>query len=142
LEKKSIAEQVEREIFHEWLEKYHGNVEFIFHLGARTDTTEPNKNIFLRLNTNYSIELWKLCARYQIPVLYASSAATYGGGEHGFDDNQEMIPWLRPLNAYAKSKNDFDNWVLQQTFTPPHWYGLKFFNVFGPNEYHKGRMAS
>lgn len=142
LKDKRVAEQVEREIFHEWLDKHPGKVKFIFHLGARTDTTETNKNIFLRLNTNYSIELWKRCVEYQIPLVYASSAATYGAGEHGFEDNHEIIPWLKPLNEYGKSKNDFDNWVLQQNSTPPFWAGLKFFNVYGPNEYHKGRMAS
>lgn len=142
LEGKHIAEQVEREIFHGWLDKYHGKVKFIFHLGARTDTAETNKNVFLRLNTNYSIELWKRCVEYQIPLVYASSAATYGAGERGFDDNPEIIPWLKPLNEYGKSKNDFDNWALQQNTTPPFWAGLKFFNVYGPNEYHKGRMAS
>ncbi|MDZ4844062.1 MAG: ADP-glyceromanno-heptose 6-epimerase [Chitinophagales bacterium] len=142
LEGKSIAEQVEREIFHEWLEKYSGTVKFIFHLGARTDTTETNRKILQRLNTNYSIELWKQCVQFQIPLLYASSAATYGAGEHGFDDRHETIPWLKPLNEYGKSKNDFDNWALQQNSAPPFWAGMKFFNVYGSNEYHKGRMAS
>ncbi len=75
-------------------------------------------------------------------MLYASSAATYGKGDFGFDDSHELIPQLKPLNEYARSKNDFDNWVLQQKSAPPFWAGLKFFNVYGPNEYHKGRMAS
>lgn len=142
LEGKHLAEQVEREIFHAWLDKHYGKVKFIFHLGARTDTAETNKKIFLRLNTNYSIELWKRCAAYQIPFVYASSAATYGAGEHGFEDAHALIPWLKPLNEYGRSKNDFDNWALQQKSAPPFWAGLKFFNVYGPNEQHKGRMAS
>lgn len=142
LEGKSIAENVEREFFHEWLEKYHGSVHFIFHLGARTDTVETSTAIFERLNTGYTIKLWELCSRFGIPLVYASSAATYGAGEHGFDDNHETLLQLKPLNAYGKSKHDFDCWALQQSAMPPFWAGLKFFNVYGPNEYHKGRMAS
>jgi len=90
----------------------------------------------------YTKTLWKLCATHNIPLIYASSAATYGGGEHGYDDDHDIIQQLKPLNPYGVSKNDFDIWALQQPQQPPHWYGLKFFNVYGPNEYHKGRMAS
>ena len=86
--------------------------------------------------------VWNHCVRFNIPLVYASSAATYGLGEFGYDDNESDIPKLQPLNPYGWSKQDFDVWALQQTQTPPHWYGLKFFNVYGPNEFHKGRMAS
>lgn len=114
----------------------------VIHLGARTDTTESNTAIFDTLNLNYTKQLWQLCAQREIPLLYASSAATYGMGEHGYDDRHDIVPQLKPLNPYGCSKNDFDLWALQQTAQPPYWYGVKFFNVYGPNEYHKGRMAS
>jgi len=117
-------------------------VDFIFHIGARTDTTEFNKEIFDELNVNYSIDVWNACVKFNIPLVYASSAATYGLGEHGYKDDHAVISELKPLNPYGDSKNDFDKWVLQQTVHPPFWAGLKFFNVYGPNEYHKGRMAS
>ena len=139
---KTIKERVERDSFFEWLDKNNQDVEFIFHIGARTDTTEFDKNIFDELNLNYSKEIWEKCVAYQIPLVYASSAATYGLGELGYDDNESLIPQLKPLNPYGDSKNDFDIWALQQEKKPFFWAGLKFFNVYGPNEYHKGRMAS
>ena len=139
---KTIKERVERDSFFEWLDKNNQDVEFIFHIGARTDTTEFDKNIFDELNLNYSKEIWEKCVAYQIPLVYASSAATYGLGELGYDDNESLIPQLKPLNPYGDSKNDFDIWALQQDKKPFFWAGLKFFNVYGPNEYHKGRMAS
>lgn len=139
---KDFTEQIEREIFLGWLERHHAKVQFIFHLGARTDTAETNPEIFRRLNTDYSQKLWQQCSQYGIPVLYASSAATYGNGEQGFSDNHDLISRLKPMNLYARSKHDFDVWTLQQKKMPPFWAGLKFFNVYGPNEYHKGRMAS
>jgi ADP-L-glycero-D-manno-heptose 6-epimerase len=142
LEGKKIQEQVDRENFFGWLEKNHSLVEFIFHLGARTDTTEFNKDIFDRLNVSYSKKIWEACCKYQIPLIYASSAATYGSGTLGYKDDQDLIPALKPLNPYGVSKNDFDIWALQQENKPFFWAGLKFFNVYGPNEYHKGRMAS
>jgi ADP-L-glycero-D-manno-heptose 6-epimerase len=114
----------------------------VFHLGARTDTTEQSVAIFDELNLNYSKKMWQVCTQYNIPLIYASSAATYGNGEFGYDDNHDVVNQLVPLNPYGESKNDFDKWVLQQKSTPPFWAGLKFFNVYGPNEYHKGRMAS
>jgi ADP-L-glycero-D-manno-heptose 6-epimerase len=115
----------------------------VIHIGARTDTTEFNKEIFDELNLNYTKKLWSICAKSSIPFIYASSAATYGLGEFGYDDDDvSIIPKLRPLNPYGDSKNDFDKWALQQKTRPPYWVGLKFFNVYGPNEYHKGRMAS
>lgn len=114
----------------------------VYHLGARTDTAEPSKVLFDRLNLNYTKEVWKRCTELKIPLIYASSGATYGLGEHGYKDDDELAKILEPLNEYGRSKNDFDRWVLTQTATPPHYYGLKFFNVYGPNENHKGRMAS
>jgi ADP-L-glycero-D-manno-heptose 6-epimerase len=114
----------------------------VFHIGARTDTTEFNKEIFNELNEDYSKKIWDYCVNNQVPLVYASSAATYGLGEFGYSDNHEIIPKLVPLNPYGDSKNNFDKWVLNQPQSPPFWAGLKFFNVYGPNEYHKGRMAS
>ena len=111
-------------------------------MGARTDTTEFNKEIFDELNLNYSKKVWQKAVEYGIPLIYASSAATYGMGEHGYDDNHEIIEKLKPLNPYGESKNDFDKWAIKQSEQPVFWAGLKFFNVYGPNEYHKGRMAS
>ncbi len=142
LEGKVIAEKVERSTFFDWLESNKKNIEFIFHIGARTDTTEFNKEIFDELNVNFSKDIWHACVANQIPLVYASSAATYGLGELGYDDNESEIPKLRPLNPYGDSKNDFDIWALQQLEKPLFWVGLKFFNVYGPNEYHKKRMAS
>ncbi|TPE42554.1 ADP-glyceromanno-heptose 6-epimerase [Pontibacter mangrovi] len=142
LKGKKIKEYVDRENFFEWLDEHYEDVEFIFHLGARTDTTEFNKDVFDLLNLNYSKQMWNACAEYQIPLVYASSAATYGSGTLGYDDNEATIPLLKPLNPYGESKNDFDIWALQQTAKPFYWAGLKFFNVYGPNEYHKGKMAS
>lgn len=142
LENKKIQEYVDRDHFFEWLDKNNKHVEFIFHIGARTDTTEFDKAIFDKLNVEYSQKIWNACINYQIPVIYASSAATYGNGEFGYDDNIDIITKLKPLNPYGDSKNDFDIWALLQDRQPFFWAGLKFFNVYGPNEYHKGRMAS
>jgi len=142
LEGKKIQAFVERDEFFPWLEMNHQFVEFIFHIGARTDTTEFDKSIFDRLNVDYSQKIWKACCNYQIPLVYASSAATYGLGEFGYKDDESIIPKLKPLNPYGDSKNEFDIWALKQEVKPFFWAGLKFFNVYGPNEYHKGRMAS
>jgi ADP-L-glycero-D-manno-heptose 6-epimerase len=142
LEGKNIMERVERTELAAWLDTNYQEVEFCFHIGARTDTTEFNKAIFDELNVDYSKMLWNKCIDYQIPLVYASSAATYGLGELGYDDNEALIPQLKPLNPYGDSKNDFDIWALNQEKKPFFWAGLKFFNVYGPNEYHKSRMAS
>jgi ADP-L-glycero-D-manno-heptose 6-epimerase len=139
---KKIKEKVDREVFFDWLDVHFREVEFIFHIGARTDTTEFDKSIFDDLNVEYSKSVWNKCIQYQLPLVYASSAATYGLGELGYDDNESLIPQLKPLNPYGDSKNDFDIWALQQGEKPFFWAGLKFFNVYGPNEYHKSRMAS
>jgi ADP-L-glycero-D-manno-heptose 6-epimerase len=114
----------------------------IIHLGARTDTVDQDPEIFLELNINYSKQICELCTSYNIPLIYASSAATYGDGQYGFGDQMEDISVLKPLNEYGRSKQVFDEWILAQESKPPYWVGLKFFNVYGPNEYHKGRMAS
>jgi ADP-L-glycero-D-manno-heptose 6-epimerase len=139
---KKIKERVDREVFFDWLDVHFREVEFIFHIGARTDTTEFDKAIFDDLNVEYSKSVWNKCIQYQLPLVYASSAATYGLGELGYDDNESLRPQLKPLNPYGDSKNDFDIWALQQEEKPFFWAGLKFFNVYGPNEYHKSRMAS
>ncbi|MCS7004045.1 MAG: ADP-glyceromanno-heptose 6-epimerase [Cytophagales bacterium] len=142
LEGKIVKEYVDRHYLIEWIDKNHEHVEFILHIGARTDTTEFNWNILYELNLNYSQQVWKCCVKYQIPLIYASSAATYGLGELGYCDDETLIPMLKPLNPYGKSKNEFDKWAISQPEKPFFWVGLKFFNVYGPNEYHKGRMAS
>jgi ADP-L-glycero-D-manno-heptose 6-epimerase len=142
LEGKSIAAKIGRNDFINWLNDFGAEIEMIFHIGARTDTTEFDKAIFDELNVNYSKSVWNACVKFNIPLVYASSAATYGLGEFGYDDDHDLIENLKPLNPYGDSKNDFDKWVLTQQQTPPFWAGLKFFNVYGPNEYHKGRMAS
>jgi len=142
IEHKVYHEKINRDDFFHWLDSNHNNVDFIFHIGARTDTTEFDVKVFDKLNLNYSKSVWGACCRYKIPLVYASSAATYGLGELGYEDNHSIIKDLKPLNPYGESKNDFDKWVLNQKEQPPYWSGLKFFNVFGPNEYHKGRMAS
>jgi ADP-L-glycero-D-manno-heptose 6-epimerase len=142
LENAKILQRVERDEFFTWLDKNYELVEFIFHMGARTDTAEFNKEIFDRLNVAYTKEIWQRCVRYQIPLVYASSAATYGLGEWGYDDDENKIGKLQPLNPYGWSKLEFDLWAIAQKEKPFFWAGLKFFNVYGPNEYHKGRMAS
>lgn len=142
LENKRIMNRIDRDDFIAWLDDNYQEVEFIFHIGARTDTAEFNKEVLWNLNTIYSQNLWQKCVRYQIPFVYASSAATYGLGELGYLDDEKVIPQLKPLNLYGESKNQFDIWALEQNNKPFYWAGLKFFNVYGPNEYHKGRMAS
>ncbi len=164
LEGKKLWSQVDRRNFVRWLERNYNDVEAVLHLGARTDTTETNVAIFDELNLEYSKALWMLCAGFDIPFLYASSAATYGLGELGYSDDHALIPNLKPLNPYGQSKQDFDVWLLETVDGLPaeasakaggrltvdgasakaggRWAGFKFFNVYGPNEYHKGRMAS
>lgn len=136
------SEKIDRNEFIEWLKENADEVEYIFHLGARTDTTEFNFRVFDSLNLSYSKALWEVCVHKQIPLLYASSAATYGMGEHGFSDSHQVVKQLKPLNPYGLSKQLFDMFVLEQQSAPPLWYGLKFFNVYGPHEEHKVRMAS
>ena len=139
---KQFVIKIERDNFLSWFDKNANEIEFVYHIGARTDTTEFDVSIFNRLNLDYTKAIWKTCTQHQIPLVYASSAATYGEGELGYDDNHDLIPKLKPLNPYGESKNDFDKWALLQQEKPPLWVGMKFFNVYGPNEFHKARMAS
>jgi ADP-L-glycero-D-manno-heptose 6-epimerase len=139
---KNYLKFIDRDEFFRWLIKHAKEVDFVFHLGARTDTVGQEPELYQQLNLIYSQRLWNICAEIQVPLLYASSAATYGNGEDGFSDSHRSIANLRPLNLYGWSKHDFDVWALKQTHTPKFWAGLKFFNVYGPNEYHKRRMAS
>lgn len=141
-ESKTYTALVDRNEFESWLKANQNQVQFIFHLGARTDTTEHDYEVHRILNLEYSKMVWNICVENGIPLVYASSGATYGLGELGYDDNHDVIPNLKPLNAYGVSKNEFDIWALQQEKKPGFWAGLKFFNVYGPNEYHKNRMAS
>ena len=139
---KQFTQQIDRSEFIEWFMKNAESVSEFYHIGARTDTTEFNVEIFNELNLNYTKDLWNICTDNSIPFVYASSAATYGMGEFGFEDNHDIIDDLVPLNPYGESKNDFDKWALKQKSHPPFWAGFKFFNVYGPNEFHKSRMAS
>jgi len=150
-EDKKIIARVDRNELFDWLNDHPMKIDFVFHLGARTDTTEFDYAILEKLNVDFSKKIWNYCVEKKIPLVYASSAATYGGGELGYKDDHDLPYKLDPLNPYGKSKNEFDKWVLEesqkskvksQESAPPDWYGLKFFNVYGPNEYHKERMAS
>ena len=140
--KRDFFEIVPVEALHSWLERFGGEVEAIFHLGAISATTFTDADEIIANNLNYSIALWRWCAAAKSPLIYASSAATYGDGTAGFDDagGIDAFKRLRPMNLYGWSKHAFDLWALRQAVAgaaPPHWAGLKFFNVFGPNEYHK-----
>ena len=137
-----FALKIDRDEFVEWLVENSNEVDFIFHLGARTDTSEFNFRVLDSLNLSYSKALWEICTVKRIPLVYASSAATYGMGEFGFSDDHANVKKLKPLNPYGLSKQLFDMFVLDQPHQPPFWAGLKFFNVYGPYEFHKGRMAS
>lgn len=141
-ENKPFADRIHRDELFSFLNKYQKDIGFVFHIGARTDTAEFDVTIFDRLNLNYTKDMWKFCSANKVPLIYASSAATYGNGEFGYKDDHNLVEKLKPLNPYGESKNNFDKWAIAQTETPPFWAGLKFFNVYGPNEYHKGRMAS
>lgn len=141
-ESKKFKQTIERNSFFQWLFSNKPDIGAIFHIGARTDTTDFNYSIHQKLNVEYSQKIWDYCTVHKIPLIYASSAATYGNGEFGYDDDHNIVYKLHPLNPYGVSKNEFDKWTLHQDNHPPFWAGLKFFNVYGPNEYHKGRMAS
>lgn len=132
---------IHRDEFFDWFQEHAEDIEFVYHLGARTDTSEFSKEIFDELNLDYSKRVFDLCTAYKIPLVYASSAATYGNGENGYNDEAAILN-LKPLNPYGDSKQDFDLWVMKQKQTPPFFAGVKFFNVYGPGEWHKSRMAS
>lgn len=143
LANKKFLKKIEREVFFDILEKENPKIDFVYHLGARTDTTEFDYSVHEHLNVEYSKKVWDYCSQNNVPLVYASSAATYGSGELGYEDDELIIENLKPLNPYGISKNEFDKWALKQGKNcPPKWAGLKFFNVYGPNEYHKARMAS
>ncbi len=141
-ETKKFLKKIERLDFLNWFKENYSQVNYVLHIGARTDTTEKNQSVLNELNLNYTKTIWSICTTNNIPLMYASSAATYGLGENGYDDDETKIDLLKPLNLYGESKNDFDKWAIKQNAQPNKWHGLKFFNVYGPNEYHKGRMAS
>ena len=145
LENKKLKARIDREDFPDWLDEHAQKVQFVFHIGARTRTNEFDWDVLNHLNVDYSKRLWNTCTQFSIPLIYASSAATYGNGEFGFDDSPEGRIRLKPMNPYGESKQLFDLWAEERAadgLHPPFWAGFKFFNVFGPNEYHKGRMAS
>ena len=140
-----FEQRVDRAEFPAWLRANENQVQFVFHLGARTDTAEKDVALFDRLNVSYTKKVWQLCVEFGLPLVYASSGATYGGGEHGYSDAHDSVDQLSPLNPYGDSKQAIDLWALEEQAAgraPYFWAGLKFFNVYGPNEYHKGRMAS
>ncbi|WP_207421753.1 ADP-glyceromanno-heptose 6-epimerase [Desertivirga brevis] len=141
-EGKRFSKKVNREDFPQWLRENQLHVQFVFHLGARTDTTEFDYELLKKLNLDYTIDIWNACVDFGLPLVYASSAATYGLGDSGYEDDETRLDELKPLNPYGDSKNEFDKWAIKQERQPFFWAGLKFFNVYGPNEYHKGRMAS
>lgn len=139
---KTYSQKVDRKELHNWIDHNNHYIQFIVHIGARTDTAEFKWEVLEDLNLNYTKMIWGKCVQYGLPLIYASSAATYGLGEFGYDDDHAIIEKLQPLNPYGRSKNEFDIWALKQEKAPYFWAGLKFFNVYGPNEYHKARMAS
>ncbi len=126
----------------EFIQANHHFVETVIHLGACSDTTETDEDFIREINIEFSKQLWHVCTQHGIPYIYASSAATYGDGKNGYNDSHDIVNQLHPLNLYGWSKNEFDKWTLKQTITPSFWAGLKFFNVYGPNEDHKNGQAS
>jgi len=121
LKGKNFTHQVERDDFFDWLQQKKPSISFVFHLGARTDTTEFDYAVHERLNFEYSQRIWDYCMLKQIPLIYASSAATYGSGNLGYADNHQLPFQLEPLNAYGISKNEFDKWAILQHSHPPFW---------------------
>lgn len=144
LVKRQITDIVHKDEFFHWLEKHPNikKIEAIFHMGASSSTSEVNMDYLVENNLHYSMRLWDFCVKHKIPFIYASSAATYGAGEQGYKDDPKKCDKLRPINQYGYSKQLFDVWASRQKLTPPFWTGLKFFNVYGPQEYHKGGQAS
>ncbi|MES1218714.1 MAG: NAD-dependent epimerase/dehydratase family protein, partial [Bacteroidota bacterium] len=144
-EEKKICARVDRDELFDWLNRYKIRIDFVFHLGSHIGYSADDPSLFEKLNIDYSKKIWNYCTVKNIPLVYASSDATYGLGESGFNDS-ESPDKLRPVNLYGVSKNEFDKWVFHQSgklkLNPSFWAGLKFFNVYGPNEYHKGKFAS
>lgn len=116
--------------------------DLVFHMGACSSTTEKDMDFLMKNNVAYTKALFRFAAAKNIPFIYASSAATYGDGELGYSDNHQQVPSLMPMNPYGYSKQIVDEWILKEEHKPDHWFGLKFFNVYGPNEYHKEEMRS
>jgi len=145
ISKRKFVDYIEKKDFAKFL-KSANKVSAVIHMGAISATTETNFNNLLNYNIRFSQMLWNFCANKNVPFIYASSAATYGDGESGYTDNESTLSQLSPLNPYGYSKHFFDRWIQNEIKTkkliPPQWCGLKFFNVYGPNEYHKNRMAS
>jgi ADP-L-glycero-D-manno-heptose 6-epimerase len=139
---KHFLQSIHRKDLEIWMQKNSIKIDCFIHLGARTDTTEFDYSIHQKLNVDYSKMVWQFCQQNNVPLIYASSAATYGNGNLGYNDDHETPFTLQPLNPYGISKNEFDKWAIEQANQPVFWAGLKFFNVYGPNEYHKNRMAS
>ena len=150
ISKRDLFDIITPQYLTDYIDENAKSIEAIFHLGAISATTEKNADLFLENNFRLSCKIWSQCAQYRIPFIYASSAATYGDGTSGFDDisTRSHLASLSPLNAYGWSKNLFDRWVSRiteigpNTKIPPQWVGLKFFNVYGPNEYHKEGQIS
>lgn len=138
---KRYLEYISKKDFLAQLPRFAGKVNQVIHMGACSSTTERDFDYLYQNNLQFTKALWKFCVQEQISFIYASSAATYGDGSRGFDDRRD-IRELRPLNGYGYSKQLFDLWVEQQDKRPPQYVGFKFFNVYGPNEYCKGSMAS
>jgi len=145
ISKRKFIDYIEKKDFAKFF-KSANKVSAVIHMGAISATTETNFNNLLNYNIRFSQMLWHFCATKNVPFIYASSAATYGDGESGYTDNESTLSQLSPLNPYGYSKHFFDRWIQNEIKTkkliPPQWCGLKFFNVYGPNEYHKNRMAS
>ncbi len=146
-ENKSVkyGEKIDRADLFDWLESHHPHLDAIVHLGAITDTRADDLELLNQLNLEYSKSIWEYATQHKIPLVYASSAATYGNGEEGYDDDESRIQHLKPLNPYGESKQKFDLWALDQEregVHPPAWSGFKFFNVYGFGERHKEFMSS
>ena len=140
---KKYGEYIHKNQLWNWLENNQGiEVSFVIHLGACTNTMETDFDYLYANNVIYSQKIWQFCSDRKVPLIYASSAATYGDGSSCFSDDETNLKNLKPINQYGYSKHLFDLWVLQQRKSPPKWYGLKYFNVYGPWEAHKGNMAS
>jgi len=140
---RKFIDYVNKNDFWNWLERNKQiSVDGVIHLGACSDTTEKDFDYLYKNNVRYSQKLWNFCIERETPFVYASSAATYGDGSQGFSDDHDNMWKLKPINGYGVSKHFFDLWALDQEITPPKWIGLKYFNVYGPFEEHKGKMAS
>ena len=148
LRRRDLDELVDPSGLDDFLERRVRDISYVVHMGAISATTETDADLIVDTNIRLSQHIWRWCAQHAVPLIYASSAATYGDGSAGFDDDSspEALSKLLPMNAYGWSKHAFDRWVIGVVRgnrpRPPQWVGLKFFNVYGPNEHHKGGMSS